>query len=294
MKKLFLLILIAGVSLKAAAQQIQTTAFPQIQGFMHNASFAGLGATNFVGATYRTQWSEISGGPKTASLFGSFAMPSSKMGMSALVYSDKTGPTSRTGLSVSFAKHIDFGNGSVLSLGIENKFQQFRLDQEKLTAAIGTDPAIANAKGGLNYDAGFGISFTNKNLQVGLSVAQLLESELKNYSGSASRTDVGKLYRHYYLTGAYSIKMNEDITMIPNLLLIYLPNTPAEFNAGAQIIFKENIRVGASASKNFSINFGATLSKNFSVDYAFDLYSNDNVLNNLTANEFMLRYHFKR
>jgi type IX secretion system PorP/SprF family membrane protein len=294
MKKLFILILIAGVSLKAAAQQIQTTAFPQIQGFMHNASFAGLGATNFVGANYRTQWSEISGGPKTASLFGSFAMPSSKMGMSALVYSDKTGPTSRTGLSVSFAKHIDFGNGSVLSLGIENKFQQFRLDQEKLTAAIGTDPAIANAKGGLNYDAGFGISFTNKNLQVGLSVAQLLESELKNYSGSASRTDVGKLYRHYYLTGAYSIKMNEDITMIPNLLLIYLPNTPAEFNAGAQIIFKENIRVGASASKNFSINFGATLSKNFSVDYAFDLYSNDNVLNNLTANEFMLRYHFKR
>ncbi|MEY3739099.1 MAG: hypothetical protein RL544_1877, partial [Bacteroidota bacterium] len=54
------------------------------------------------------------------------------------------------------------------------------------------------------------------------------------------------------------------------------------------------IRIGASASKNFSVNFGTTLSKNFSVDYAFDLYNNDNVLNNLTANEFMLRYHFKR
>jgi type IX secretion system PorP/SprF family membrane protein len=260
---------------------------------MHNASFAGIGATNFVGATYRTQWSEISGGPKTANLFGSFAMPESKMGMSALVYSDKTGPTSRTGVSISFAKHIDFGNGSILSMGIENKFQQFRLDQEKIVAAIGADPALANAKGGLNYDAGFGISFTNKKLQVGVSVAQLLESELKNYSG-AGRTEVGKLYRHYNLTGAYTIKMNDDITMIPNLLLIYLPNTPAEFNAGAQFIFKENIRIGASASKNFSINFGTTLSKNFSIDYAFDLYNNDNVLNNLTANEFMLRYHFKR
>lgn len=293
MKKLFILILIATASLKVAAQQIQTTAFPQLQGFMHNASFAGIGATNFVGATYRTQWSEISGGPKTANLFGSFAMPESKMGMSALVYSDKTGPTSRTGVSISFAKHIDFGNGSVLSMGIENKFQQFRLDQEKIVAAIGADPALANAKGGLNYDAGFGISFINKKLQVGVSVAQLLESELKNYSG-AGRTEVGKLYRHYNLTGAYTIKMNDDITMIPNLLLIYLPNTPAEFNAGAQFIFKENIRIGASASKNFSINFGTTLSKNFSIDYAFDLYNNDNVLNNLTANEFMLRYHFKR
>ncbi len=293
MKKLFILILIATASLKVAAQQIQTTAFPQLQGFMHNASFAGIGASNFVGATYRTQWSEISGGPKTANLFGSFAMPESKMGMSALVYSDKTGPTSRTGVSISFAKHIDFGNGSVLSMGIENKFQQFRLDQEKIVAAIGADPALANAKGGLNYDAGFGISFTNKKLQVGVSVAQLLESELKNYSG-AGRTEVGKLYRHYNLTGAYTIKMNDDITMIPNLLLIYLPNTPAEFSAGAQFIFKENIRIGASASKNFSINFGTTLSKNFSIDYAFDLYNNDNVLNNLTANEFMLRYHFKR
>ncbi len=293
MKKLFILILIATASLKVAAQQIQTTAFPQLQGFMHNASFAGIGASNFVGATYRTQWSEISGGPKTANLFGSFAMPESKMGMSALVYSDKTGPTSRTGVSISFAKHIDFGNGSVLSMGIENKFQQFRLDQEKIVAAIGADPALANAKGGLNYDAGFGISFINKKLQVGVCVAQLLESELKNYSG-AGRTEVGKLYRHYNLTGAYTIKMNDDITMIPNLLLIYLPNTPAEFNAGARFIFKENIRIGASASKNFSINFGTTLSKNFSIDYAFDLYNNDNVLNNLTANEFMLRYHFKR
>jgi hypothetical protein len=132
------------------------------------------------------------------------------------------------------------------------------------------------------------MSFTNKKLQLGAAVTQLLESELKNYSG-ASRTDVGKLYRHYNLTGAYTIKMNDDITMIPNLLLIYLPNTPAEFNAGAQFIFKENIRIGASAS-----NFGTTLSKNFSVDYAFNLYNNDNVLNNLTANEFMLRYHFKR
>ena len=103
---------------------------------MHNASFAGIGTTNFVGATYRTQWSQISGGPKTANLFGSFAMPTKKMGMGALVYSDKTGPTSRTGMSISFAKHINFGDDAVLSLGIENKFQQFRLDQEKIVAAI--------------------------------------------------------------------------------------------------------------------------------------------------------------
>ena len=295
MKKIFILLLIVGGSFKLAAQQIQTTAFPQLQGFMHNASFAGIGTTNFVGATYRTQWSQISGGPKTANLFGSFAMPTKKMGMGALVYSDKTGPTSRTGMSISFSNHINFGDDAVLSLGIENKFQQFRLDQEKIVAAIGADPALANAKGGVNYDAGFGISFTNKKIQLGVSAAQLLESELKNYSGTgASRSAVGRLYRHYNFTGAYTIKMDDDVTMIPNVLLIYLPNSPLEFNAGAQFVYKETIRAGASIAKNFSINFGTTLSKKLTIDYAFDLYSNNNILNNLTANEFMMRYHFNR
>jgi hypothetical protein len=73
-----------------------------------------------------------------------------------------------------------------------------------------------------------------------------------------------------------------------------LPNSPLEFNAGAQFVYKETIRAGASIAKNFSINFGTTLSKKLSIDYAFDLYSNNNILNNLTANEFMMRYHFNR
>jgi len=119
----------------------------------------GRSKSNYVGGTYRTQWSSIDDAPKTATIFGSFAPPQYKLGISGFLYNDKTGPTSRTGLQLSVAKHIKFDDGGNLSLGIETRFQQFAINRTKLVQILGaTDPAVANANNTCNFDAGFGMS----------------------------------------------------------------------------------------------------------------------------------------
>ncbi len=277
------------------AQQLETSAFYEMQGFMHNASLAGIG-DNFVGVNYRTQWNNINGGPKTGTIYGSFALPKPKLGLSGVIFNDKTGPTSRTGLTVSIAKHILFDDKSILSLGIENRLQQFLLDQNKLIEYLGADPAVGNTNSKIQYNAGFGVSYTNSHLQLGVSVAQLIQSKMDNYTGNLSRTQEARLYRHYYANGSYKITSVDDmLSIIPNFQVIYFPNAPTEVNLGVRFNYNDIawIGFGSSFTANVNFSFGLKLAKGFSLDYAFDLYNNPNEFY-VNAHEFMLRYSFKK
>src|SRR5437870_10947958 len=104
MRKYFFTAIILGLTAQMNAQQLQTSSMYDLQGIFHNPSMAGIDGGTF-GVSYRTQWSSISGAPKTMTAFGSFAIPSLNIGLGGYIYDDQTGPTSRTGISLAFAKH---------------------------------------------------------------------------------------------------------------------------------------------------------------------------------------------
>src|SRR5690242_11306665 len=141
MRKQLFTLLFLGCAGAVSAQQLQVSSLYDLQGVFHNPSTAGVGKS-MIGASYRTQWSSISGAPKTATVFGSFDMPSLKIGIGGYIFNDQTGPTSRTGVQLAFAKHIALANDATFSLGIEAKGQQYSIDKAKLTESLGADPAI--------------------------------------------------------------------------------------------------------------------------------------------------------
>src|SRR6185503_14699512 len=106
MKKNFLVVLLLCVMSISKAQQLQTSSLSDMQGMFHNPAMAGMTMKGMVGVTYRNQWAGVSGNPKTATIFGSIALTEQKIGLGAYVYNDQTGPTSRTGVQLAFAKHI--------------------------------------------------------------------------------------------------------------------------------------------------------------------------------------------
>ncbi|HRF16588.1 MAG TPA: type IX secretion system membrane protein PorP/SprF, partial [Chitinophagaceae bacterium] len=71
----FILVCLLAAVVSGKAQQLQTSSMYDLQGVYHNPSTAGTQGFNFVGASYRTQWSGFSGSPKTATVFGSFELP---------------------------------------------------------------------------------------------------------------------------------------------------------------------------------------------------------------------------
>ncbi|MEY2916811.1 MAG: hypothetical protein RIS73_525, partial [Bacteroidota bacterium] len=171
MKHKLLIAFFTGIISITNAQQLQTSSLYDMQGTLNNPSMAGMQQNSIIGVSYRSQWAGISGSPKTATIFGSFNMPRQAIGIGGYVYSDKTGPTSRTGLELSLAKHIVMGDKGIFSMGIETRLQQYSLDKAKLIATLGSDPVLGSSDNRFKYDAGFGVSYSGKKLQLGASVS---------------------------------------------------------------------------------------------------------------------------
>ncbi len=297
MKRIFIIFIAALGINQVVAQQLQTSSMYDLQGIFHNPSTAGVRGSS-VGASYRTQWSGISGSPKTATVFGSFALPDLKIGLGGYLYSDKTGPTSRTGLQLAFAKHIETGNDGKFSVGLEARGQQYSIDRAKLSATLGSDPAIGSSENRFVFDAGFGISFTNKKLQLGASVSQLIQSKLNFYTGNLSTTEEARLYRHYVFHGSYKWDVDGSTSLIPHVMVIYLPNAPTEFNVGVRVEHKELFwwGLGLRAKQSALLSAGVHLNKKFTIGYAFDIYQTPLSVYDAGANahEVLLRYNFKK
>src|SRR5687768_4268033 len=258
MKKQILILLFLVCASAISAQQLQTSSLYDLQGAIHNPSLAGVQKGGMVGVSYRTQWSSISGSPKTATVFGSFELPALKIGLGGYIYNDKTGPTSRTGFALAFAKHIPTNNDGIISLGIEARGQQYSIDRAKLGATLGADPAIAAGDNKFVFDAGFGISYTGKKLQLGASASQLVQSKLDFYNGNLTTSETSRLYRHYYFHGSYKWFPDVNTSITPNFLVIYLPNAPTEVQVGARVEHSELFwwGLGYRANQSFMLSAG--------------------------------------
>ncbi|MFC4263724.1 PorP/SprF family type IX secretion system membrane protein [Ferruginibacter yonginensis] len=260
------------------AQQLQSSSLYEVQSIIHNPAAAGIfenaSTKATIGATYRSQWSGISGSPQTITAFGSFKLDKQKIGITGYVYNDKTGPTSRTGLDISLAKHIQFNDGGIFSLGIETRLLQYSLDRASLTDAIGTDPAIGTSDNRFKYDAGFGMAYSRNNFQIGAAVTQLVQSKLDYYKGNITRSEEARLYRHYYLHSRYTWAVDGNTTITPNILLTYLPNAPIELQGGARVTFNNLLwwGVGYKLRQSFMLSAGLNIKKKLSVGYSYDIY----------------------
>lgn len=292
----FVLLLFSTVTL-CSAQQLMTSSLYDQQGNFFDPATVGTQKHGMIGASYRKMWSGIDGGPQTAIVFGSTYLEKANIGIGGYIYNDVTGPTKRTGLQTAYAYHISLNNGTALfSIGLEARLQQFSFDKAKLQASLGNDPVLGTTDSRIKGDAGLGIAYTNKTFQVGASVSQLVQTKLDFYSGNLSRTEEAKLYRHYYFHGNYKWDVDGNTKIIPNVLFIYLPNAPVEFQGGVRVEHKDLFwwGVGLRARQSWMLSAGVKLQKKFTIGYCFDMFSTplSQFDNGSSGNEILLRYDF--
>lgn len=295
MKKILAILLLA-ISSSVWSQQLMTSSLYDLQGNLHNPAVVGVTKQTTMGASYRSMWSGIAGSPVTALVYGSTFLEKANIGVGAYLYSDVTGPTSRRGIQTSYAYHIPTNNGGTFSVGLEARFQQFAIDKAMLIDALGNDPVMGGAANRFKGDAGLGLAYTTKKWQLGMSVSQLIQSALNFYSGSLSRTEEARLYRHFYLHGSYQWKVDANTTVTPNFLVIYLPNAPTELQAGARVEHREVFWWGLSlrARQSWMLSAGVKVQKKLMLGYSFDIYSSPLSVfdKGPNAHEVVLRYQF--
>lgn len=297
MKRIIIFFTCFAIVKEVTAQQLMTASLYDQHGFLHNPATAGGSKHGSVGASYRKMWDGIAGSPQTTVVFGSGYLAKSKLGIGGYVYNDVTGPTKRTGLQAAVSYHIPMANDATFSLGLEGRFQQFAIDKGKLQQSLGSsDPVLGSQDNELKGDAGFGVAYNGKKFRAGISVSQLIQSQLSFYSGNLNRSEEARLYRHYYFHSSYDWNVDGSTKIIPAVLVIYLPNAPTEFQGGIRVEHKEVFWWGVAlrARQSWMLSAGVKVQKKFTIGYCFDIFNSPLSVYDRGANghEILLKYDF--
>lgn len=305
--KHFLLITgIIGLSVPGLSQQLPLYSQYVMNKFLINPAVAGSEGYTSFNLTAREQWIGFKNSPKTHALSvqtrvlkNSFIAKSAsvklkskpnsrsgKVGLGGYIFDDRTGLISRTGVQFTYAYHIFVGKGQ-LSFGLTGTAYQFKVDREALRLYDENDDLINNFDNTLLIpDADFGVYYSDPQFYVGLSAAQLFQSSLK--FGKRGYENY-RMKRHYYLMGGYNIDINENIIIVPNLLLKTTENLNLQMDLGANIFFSGDYWGGLTYRTGSAIVvMGGVRVDKFYFGYAFDYNLSSIQRHSYGSHEFMI------
>jgi len=256
--------------------------------------FLAFGQNLTFGASYRSQWTGISGAPVTQTLRGSY-LHTDWSGVTFMaggqLINDQTGPTGFTGFYGRFAGVLtsdpDYGG---LSIGLSAGMVQFRVDAGDIQLRDENDILGAQDDSQFFPDVGLGIffyrmldggSFDGDYIYGGVSVPQIIGLDLtfQNDNGEYFTRRV----QHYYgLLGLYHF-FDNDSFLEPSVWVKYVESAPisVDFNLRYQLPSSLWVGTGVGSSGTMHLEAGFLMGENvgfdnnFRVGYGYDYTFSD-------------------
>jgi type IX secretion system PorP/SprF family membrane protein len=295
MKKLIITVSIVISGLVSQAQQVPLLSHYYYNKFVWNPALAGIQKYGQAYLIYRNQWNQIPGAPITKALTVDGPLKSKNVGLGANLYQDNAGIFSRTGGMVSYAYGINLSDVSKLRLGLGIGFIDNRLALDDIIVKHPDDPLLQiNNNNKTGFDANFGLNYTFKDFNIGLSLPQVLALDMK-YNQPSGSDIVYKNTRHFQINASYVLRAMEDkLKVEPNAFVRITPNAPLQFDASAVVSYRDFIWGGVMYRHKYAMGLmaGVRLAKQFVVGYAYDLPVNGYKTYMRGANEVMLGYQF--
>ena len=242
-----LVICMLAISTLMAQQEPMYSQY-RLNGFLINPAVAGTQVSHELRINTRQQWQSFPGAPRTHTL-SYHGRTDEKSGVGAILFSDATGPTLRTGIQIAYAYRMPVGESgklgqNTLSFGFAGKMIQYRLRTERIAFVQANDPAAVGAGQGITLsDASFGAYWYNDRFFAGISAPNLIQTNFGSYLSTTSNAALlSQLYRHYFFMAGYRVEY-ESFSMEPSLLVKKTTGAPYQiegtmkwFLANEQII----------------------------------------------------------
>lgn len=296
MKKIYFTIAFAFVVVcnMAAQQDPHYTQYMYNMNVM-NPAYAGSKESLSGGLLYRSQWVDIKGAPKTATL--SLHSPVGKnvgLGLSAI--SDKIGPVEENNVYGDFSYTLNLGGEHRLALGIKAgaTFQKVGLFSDIGNGYVrdANDIAFSENTSNVYLNFGAGAFYYNKKFYAALSVPNMLKSTHLDVSRNGQEYKFGSETQHYFLTGGYVFDLSENTKFKPSFMLKSAFNAPTSLDASANVLFFDRFEIGATYRLDDSfggmVNFAVT--PGIRIGYAYDHILSDLNVTTPASHEFMLLF----
>lgn len=289
---ILILIILAGLGLKASGQQVPLYTQYMFNKVIYNPAVAGVDPYFQIRSNHRFQWVGMTDAPITNAL--SFFGPhrSRPMGYGGYIYHDITGPTSRTSITGVYAYNIEIMPDLRLSMGLSAGVMQYRVDGTQITLK---DPSDLALQGEVHTswvpDANVGFYLYHRDFWVGISTAQLVNTKLKLYEPG---TGINKLRTHYFLTGGYIWEINQDWTLEPSAMLKGTSPKAIQFDITSRVIWQDMVWGGLSyrTGDAISVLIGYSYEERIYFGYSYDITLSGLRQYNTGTHEIMIGYRF--
>lgn len=274
-----------------------------------NPGYAGYKLDPFVQATFRSQYIEFPGAPKTFSISADMASPDDKMGFGISALSDQLGATRTNTALLTYAYRIQTGPNSFLGLGLSAGASEYMLDFSLLEPDDESDATIPTGRQNMftpNLNAG--LFFHTDRFFAGLSTFNLIgKRNLYNEDMELAFHNI-----HFYLQLGGLLPLSDQLEFKPSILIREDQKGPTNYDINGMFLFYEKFWLGAAYRSHLNTkktNDDLTVPSNrnalamivevFATDqmrigYAYDY--NLNVLNNYRNNshEISVGFYFGR
>lgn len=284
LKYMCVLLLFIGSMLHLLAQQKPLYSQYMLNNYIMNPAVTGMHEFFEVNSNYRHQWVGMPDGPKTYVLSVHGPHKYKNYGLGGALYSDVTGHTSRTGLSLSYAYHFNVTKAQQIALGLSGGLMQFTVDGTKITLADPGDLVLMNTMMSVVVpDFGFGFNWYQLDkFYFGVSVPQFVQNRLQFFDNATQ--SLSKLTAHYYINGGYTFYFGDNYSVEPSALIKYGPPLFPQYDLGVRLFFKDILYLGGVFRTDDATSILVGISspdRRFSLGYAYDLTSSN--LQNYTS-----------
>lgn len=269
MKRGLLILVLTLLGNCLLAQQLPQYSQYSINDYAINPAIAGSRSKIEAKSSHRYQWVGVTDAPRTFVLSINGPLKNKNVGFGSYLFTDIVGPTRRSGLYLSYAYHLTLG-AARLSFGLSGGLLQYTVDESQIQLESYDPIYKGTVQSKLLPDAGFGTYLYGKNYYFGFSAPQILRNGL---DFGKDTLEIGRLVNHFFLTGGYQYKINDDITLEPSFLVKYLSPVPLQYDLTLRAIYQNKYWAGASyrSGDAISVLAGYEFNNGMALAYSFDL-----------------------
>jgi type IX secretion system PorP/SprF family membrane protein len=245
---LLILTLLTGNILKA--QQLPQFSQYIFNGLHINPGYAGYKNVGYIQSTYRSQWMNFPGAPKTMSITADLSANEGRMGFGISYLRDGLGLTeSNLGL-LTYAYRIRTGYTGNLSLGLSGGFSEYALDPSRVSTIMPDDPNIPVSRiSAIAPNMNTGLFYHDDRIFAGISAYNLIGQKALYKQDIA----VGFHDIHYYLTFGGMFSLTDDLELKPSVLIKHVKGSPTNFDINSMLLIREKVWVGGSWRSNVRV-----------------------------------------
>lgn len=302
----YFVFLLFSVTSLSAQQRPQYTQYI-FNNFLLNPALSGIENYTDVKLGFRKQWAGIENAPQTSFVTANWKLGSDYLwknplslaennedpmsrnymqnytaspphhGVGLVAVYDEQGPISRLDVDLTYAYHLQLSGTWNLSVGVAAGVSRVGLDINALTFEDKTQPdlAVNGIVAQLKPNLGVGVWLYGARFFAGASMQQVIPQKLSFTNDPSYNT--GKDRPHFFITAGYKLFLDDEINIIPSVMLKQVSPVPLSVDFNVKMAIKERFWIGGSYRRNdsFSAMAGVNVNKLFNLTYAYDFTTSD-------------------